>query len=186
MTRTAQISDQDLSVQEMERHVARFRTIPSTSKAFIDTRIPGHEREIYTIIGGGVLEDPDIRPPIPAQDFHLAVIRAEPGKGAALHSHLTEEVFMPLSGRWAICWGPAGMKEIVLEQYDTISVPVNVMRGFRNVGDSTALLLAIVGGHDPGKVGWPEAMKEMARLAGFELTDDGTFREVPILPTSTP
>jgi hypothetical protein len=35
-----------------------------------------------------------------------------------------------------------------------------------------------VGGHDPGKVGWPETMKQMARVAGLELTEDGTFREV--------
>lgn len=179
MAKTAPITDLDFSEVEMAAHVARFRDIPSTAKAFIDTQLPGHERDIYTIIGGGVLEDPDIRPPLPPQDFHLAIIRAEPGKGAALHSHLTQEVFMPLSGRWAICWGPHGEREVILEQYDTISVPVHVMRGFRNAGDETALLLAIVGGHDPGKVGWPEEMKTRVRGIGYELTDDGLLREIP-------
>jgi hypothetical protein len=52
------------------------------------------------------------------------------------------------------------------------------MRGFRNVGDSSALLLAIVGGHDPGKVGWPDAMKDQVRALGFELADDGTLRQI--------
>ncbi len=179
MTQTAPVTDLDFSEAEMEAHVARFRDMQSTSKSFIDTRLPGHERDIYTIIGGGVLEDPDIRPPLPPQDFHLAIIRAEPGKGAALHSHLTQEVFMPLSGRWAICWGPRGEREVVLEQYDTISVPVHVMRGFRNAGDETALMLAIVGGHDPGKVGWPEEMKARVRGIGYELTEDGVLREIP-------
>ncbi len=178
MVSTAPVTDIDYSEADMERQVARFRQIPSTAKAFIDTRLPGHERDIYTIIGGGVLEDPDIRPPLAPQEFHLAIIRAEPGKGAALHSHLTQEVFMPLTGRWAITWGPRGEKELVLEQYDTISVPVHVMRGFRNVGDSSALLLAIVGGHDPGRVGWPDAMKEQVRALGFELTDEGTLRQI--------
>lgn len=178
MVRTAPVTDIDYSEADMERQVARFKQIPSTAKAFIDTRLPGHERDIYTIIGGGVLEDPDIRPPLAPQEFHLAIIRAEPGKGAALHSHLTQEVFMPLSGRWAIVWGPCGEHELILEQYDTISVPVHVMRGFRNVGDSSALLLAIVGGHDPGKVGWPDAMKDQVRALGFELADDGTLRQI--------
>jgi mannose-6-phosphate isomerase-like protein (cupin superfamily) len=177
MVQVAQVSDIDMSVEEMSAHVARFRQLTSTSKSFIDTRIPGHERDIYTIIGGSTLEDPDVRPCIPAQDFHLSVIRADPGKGAALHSHLTQEVFMPLTGRWAIYWGPKGERELVLEPYDVISVPVGIMRGFRNAGDENALLLAIVGGHDPGKVGWPESMKAMARAAGLELTEDGNFKE---------
>lgn len=178
MARVAPLTDIDLSVDEMMRHVARFKDQKSTAKSFIDTRIPGYERDIFSIIGAGVLEDPDLKPIIPAQDFHLSIIKAEPGKGASLHSHLTQEVFMPLSGRWAIYWGPKGDKEVVLEPYDLISVPVHVMRGFRNVGERTGLLLAIVGEHDPGKVGWPETMKQMARSAGFELTEDGTFREI--------
>jgi len=176
---TAPVTDLDLSEADMAAHVARFHEMKSTAKAFIDTRLPGHERDIYTIIGGGVLEDPDIRPPLPPQDFHLAIIRAEPGKGAALHSHLTQEVFMPLSGRWAVFWGPRGEREVILDVYDTISVPVHLMRGFRNAGDETALLLAIVGGHDPGKVGWPAEMKERVRGIGYELGEDGLLRELP-------
>jgi len=180
MANVAPVTNLDLSVEEMSRHVARFKDQPSTAKAFIDTRIPGHERDIYSIIGTAVLEDPDVRPAIPAQDFHLAIVRCEPGKGAALHSHLTQEVFMPLTGRWAVMWGPRGDHELILEPYDVISLPVHVMRGFRNAGNETALLLALVGGNDPGKVGWPEEMKAMARAAGLELTDDGNFREVAV------
>jgi mannose-6-phosphate isomerase-like protein (cupin superfamily) len=178
MARVAPISAIDFTADEMMTHVARFKQQKSTAKSFIDTRIPGHEREIYSIIGASVMEDPDVRPAIPAQDFHLSIIKADPGKGSALHSHLTQEVFMPLSGRWGIFWGPEGGKELILEPYDVISVPIHVMRGFRNAGDQTALLLALVGGNDPGKVGWPDTMKELARAAGLVLTDDGNFREI--------
>ncbi|MBX9605279.1 MAG: cupin domain-containing protein [Gammaproteobacteria bacterium] len=162
----------------MERNVARFKDQKSSDKAFIDTRIPGHEREIFSIIGNGVQEDASMRPQIPAQDFHLAMIRSEPGKGAALHSHLTQEVFMPLSGRWAIFWGPNGEKEVILEPYDVISVPLHVMRGFRNAGSETAMMLAVVGGNDPGRVGWPASMKDAARAAGLILDEEGNLREV--------
>jgi mannose-6-phosphate isomerase-like protein (cupin superfamily) len=178
MARVAPLTDIDLTVDEMKKHVARFKEQKSTAKSFIDTRIPGHERDIFSIIGAGVLEDPTLNPSIPAQDFHLSIIKADPGKGASLHSHLTQEVFMPLTGRWAIFWGLKGGREIILEPYDVISVPIHVMRGFRNAGTQTAMMLAVVGGHDPGKVGWPEEMKEKARAAGLELTDNGTFREI--------
>lgn len=178
MVRTADISSIDYSVAEMEQHVARFRDQKSSHQAFLDTRIPGHEREIFGIIGGGVQEDPSMNPPLPAEDFHLAMIRAEPGKGAALHSHLTQEVFVPLSGRWSVFWGPEGAKEVVIEPYDVISVPIHVMRGFRNVGDETAMMLAVVGGHDPGRVGWPDSLKELARGAGLVIDADGNLRDV--------
>jgi len=78
----------------------------------------------------------------------------DPGKGAALHSHLTVEVFTPLSGQWVIIWGDHGENEIVLEAWDTISVPPGVMRGFRNVGREPTCLMAILGGTDPGRVTW--------------------------------
>ena len=177
MVETASVSDLDFSVAEMEAQVARFKHQKSSDKAFIDTRIPGHEREIFSIIGNGVQEDASMRPQIPAQDFHLAMIRAEPGKGAALHSHLTQEVFMPLTGRWSIFWGPEGAKELILEPYDVISLPVHVMRGFRNVGTETAMMLAVVGGNDPGRVGWPESMKVMAEAAGLTLDAEGNLVE---------
>ena len=163
MVRVAPLTNIDFTVDEMMKHVAKFKEQKSTSKSFIDTRIPGHERDIFSIIGAGTLEDPDLNPSIPAEDFHLSIIKAAPGKGASLHSHLTQEVFMPLTGRWAIYWGPKGDKEVILEPYDVISVPTHVMRGFRNAGDQTSLLLAVVGGNDPGKVGWPDEMKQMVR-----------------------
>ena len=178
MPKTATVTDIDYSVEEIERQVARFKDQKSSDQAFLDTRIPGHEREIFSIIGNGVQEDPNMRPPIEPQDFHLAFIRAEPGKGAALHSHLTQEVFVPMSGRWAIFWGPNGEKEVILEPYDVISVPLHIMRGFRNVGDDTALMLAVVGGKDPGRVGWPESLKAMAKDAGLVIDEEGNLREV--------
>ena len=173
MVKTAEISDLDFSVEDMERNVARFNNQKSSAQAFLDTRIAGHEREIFSIIGNGVQEDASMQPQIAAQDFHLAMIRSAPGKGAALHSHLTQEVFMPLTGRWSIYWGPLGEKEVILEPYDVISVPVHVMRGFRNVGADTAMMLAVVGGHDPGRVGWPASMQDAARAAGLVLDSDG-------------
>ncbi|MCB1746463.1 MAG: cupin domain-containing protein [Gammaproteobacteria bacterium] len=178
MVQTAEVTDIDYTVAEMERHVARFADQKSSHQAFLDTRIPGHEREIFSIIGNGVQEDADMRPPIEPQEFHLAFIRAEPGKGAALHSHLTQEVFVPISGRWAIFWGPNGEKEVELGPCDVISVPLHIMRGFRNVGDESAVMLAVVGGKDPGRVGWPDSLKAMAKDAGLVIDDDGNLREL--------
>jgi mannose-6-phosphate isomerase-like protein (cupin superfamily) len=178
MVKVAQVTDIDVSEAEMLKRVARFKSLKSTAKSFIDTRIPGHEREIYNIIGQGVVEDPEAKPPIAPQDFHLSIVCCEPGKGAALHSHLTEEVFMPLVGEWEIFWGPKGEKSVKLQPWDVVSVPLHIMRGFRNSGNVKGYLLAVIGGHDPGRVGWPESMKEMARKAGLIVDENGDLREV--------
>ena len=44
---------------ESER-ISRFGGLKSSAKAFIDTLIPGYERDLYNIIGRGVVEDKEL------------------------------------------------------------------------------------------------------------------------------
>ncbi len=165
-----------ISEEEMLKRVARFKELKPSLQAFVDSRIPGHEREIFNVIGRGVTEDASLPPAITdAQNFNLTLVRSAPGKGAALHSHLTVEVFISLSGEWAIYWGDEGENEIVLQQWDTISVPPGVMRGFRNAGNEDGYLMAILGGTDAGKVAWAPAVLERARQTGLALDEQGNL-----------
>src|SRR5215475_2047508 len=163
-----------VSKAEMLKRTARFTELRSSRQAFIDSKIPGHEREIFNVIGRGVTEDTTLNPAITdARDFNLTYVRAEPGKGAALHAHTTVEVFVALSGEWGIYWGDNGENEIILKQWDTISVPPGVMRGFRNVGKESAHLMAILGGTDPGRVSWAPKVIEQAKQTGLKLNEHG-------------
>lgn len=168
------MSSVEVSKAQMMERVARFKNLRASKYAFVDTAIPGHERLIYNVIGPGVTEDPELEPAIAdARDFNVTFVKAEPGKGAALHSHTTLEVFIAMSGRWAIFWGDRGENEVVLDTWDTISVPTGVMRGFRNVGKEDAYLMAILGGTDPGRVTWLPEILEKARATGLALDHDG-------------
>jgi mannose-6-phosphate isomerase-like protein (cupin superfamily) len=165
-----------VSSEEMLKRVARFKELKPSRQAFVDSRIPGHEREIFNVIGRGVTEDASLTPAITdARDFNVTLVHAGPEKGAALHAHPTVEVFIALSGRWAVYWGDTGENEIVLEQWDTISVPPAVMRGFRNAGNEDAYLMAILGGSDAGKVAWSPAVLEKAKQTGLELDEQGNL-----------
>src|SRR5436309_16133797 len=136
-----------MSREAMLKRVARFRELRPSTQAFVDTRLPEHQRKIFNVIGRGVTEDPGLAPAIPdARDFNLTYVGADPGKGAALHAHPTVEVFVALTGRWAVYWGDEGEQEVVLEPFDTISIPPGVMRGFRNAGPEHGYLMAILGG----------------------------------------
>jgi mannose-6-phosphate isomerase-like protein (cupin superfamily) len=172
-----------ISPAEMERNVARFARLEGSREAFLDSRLPGHARTKINLVGMGVVEaesDPALRPaiPLPAHGFNLGMIVAERGNGAALHAHRTEEAFMPLVGPWAVVWRAGEAEhEIVLEPFDTISVPIGVYRGFRYLGAGKGVLLTIIGGPDPGKVAWHPSVLAAASKTGLALDATGRLIE---------
>lgn len=168
----------DLSVEEMEQRVARYRNLKASKQAFVDTRIPEYERDIYNVIGRGVTEDASLTAEITdSRYFGITYVGADPGKGAALHAHETIEVFIPLTGRWAAVWGEDGDKEIIVEPFDVISFPPGVYRGFRNVGDEHAMLMAIIGSKettdDGGRVAWAPQVLEASHQTGLKVNAAG-------------
>ncbi|MCR0985174.1 cupin domain-containing protein [Roseomonas populi] len=171
---------QNLSVSDMEKYVARFGALRGSEEAFVDSSLPGARRFKINLIGMGVVEREDLPDlaaniPLPAKGFNLGMIQAEHGNGASLHAHQTEEVFMPLIGPWAVVWRTdEGVKELVLQPFDTIHVPVGVYRGFRYVGEGKGTLLTIIGGPDAGKVAWDEEVLKKAAEGG--VTRDATGR----------
>ncbi len=175
---SAQSGDVSLAPQ-----VARFAELKPFPKAFLDSYLPAHEKENYRIIGAGVFEDPAARPVIKGlHGFSLGMIKCEPGKGAALHSHPTAEVFMPLNGSMMVLYGEDGSHEIEIKQWDVASVPVGLMRGFRNPNDFPVLMLGLVTDKEPGKdrVTWHPSVIEEARRRGVRVDDDGNL--LPAVP----
>jgi len=172
----------NLSVTEMEAFVARFSDLTGSDEAFVDSRLPGHKRFKINIVGMGVVEatdKPELAPniPLPAKGFNLGMIQAENGNGAALHSHETEEVFMPLIGPWEVYWGTDdGDQTITLEPFDSISVPMGVYRGFRYVGEGKGTLLTIIGGPEAGKVEWHPTITDAASETGLARDAAGELK----------
>jgi quercetin dioxygenase-like cupin family protein len=160
-------------------HVARFAELQPNDALFVDTVIPGYAREIWSIIGANVGEDRGVRPPIPADGFHLAILQAEPGNGSALHTHTTVEVFVPLTGSWELFSGEREEHSTVLGPWDVCSVPPGVWRGFRNASEATSHLLVVVGGTDAGRLTWAPHVLAEARARGMELDHEGYMPERP-------
>jgi len=165
----------DLSVEDSERDcIARYKDLKPLPRGLADAVIPEYERELFNIIGRSIFEDPSLQPPIKAiHPFSIGAARIAPGKGTGLHAHDTEEVLIPLNGRLTVTWGPNGENETVLEAWDVFSVPAGPMRSFKNETDETVLLLAVVGGHDGGKLKWHQEVTAAAREHGVELDDSG-------------
>ena len=63
-----------------------------------------------------------------------------------------------------------------LDEGDVCNVPIGIYRGFRNLGDRPdALLMAIIGGPDAGKVDWHPSVLAEARKTGLSVDDDGNL-----------
>jgi len=162
MPDTAPITDADPTVAEMESRVARFNRLVPT-RDYVDSAIPGCERTTWRVLGHPPAA------PLQADGFHMNLVRCDPGKSAPLHNHLTQEVFVALTGRWQVFWGPEGARSIVLEPLDTVTIPPGVSRGFRNVGTEPALLMGMASGQEPGFINWPSQVRAAAQAAGVTL-----------------
>lgn len=141
--------------------VVRFNEIKPNWEAFDEARLPGNERGLYSFVGTGASTDPQVHGAIQGQNFSFSIVVAGPGRGAPLHAHTTEEVFIPLSGEWSIYWGePGAEQQVQLALWDAVSVPPPVMRGFRNSGTGDAFLLALLGGGAPPPPIYHESVTE--------------------------
>lgn len=177
------MTGKDIRIAEMKQRYAKFTEMKMSKQAFIDTRLPEHKRDLFNVIGKGVSEDPKLKPSInKVEGFNVHYVGAEPGKGAALHTHTTVEVFFAMSGKWIVYWGENGENELKLDTFDIISVPIDVMRGFKNIGNEYAYLMAILGGNDPGKISWAKSVLELAEKSGLSLDKSGNLLDIDSSP----
>ena len=63
-----------------------------------------------------------------------------------------------------------------LGEGDVVNVPIGIYRGFRSLSDAPdALLMAIIGGPDAGKVDWHPSVLAEARETGLSVDDEGNL-----------
>jgi quercetin dioxygenase-like cupin family protein len=161
--------------------LARFKQLKPFSLAFVDSLLPDGRKKNLKVIGKGVVENPDMRPPI-ADDHGVTVsyIVVPPGGGAGLHAHKTFEVFIPINGPLTVLIGD-DKEELQMQPLDVVSVPTGVMRGFRNHNDFELTILAMVGGYNGGgAVTWHEdVLTRAAKETGLGVDEKGNLTKLP-------
>jgi mannose-6-phosphate isomerase-like protein (cupin superfamily) len=87
-------------------------------------------------------------------------------------------VFFPLNGKMIVVWGDKGEHEIELNQWDCISMPVGVMRGFRNPNDHDLVIYSVVGGRDEevGRIEWHPDVLRAAEGTGLAYDETGFLK----------
>lgn len=166
--------------------LVRYDDLIPCKNAFIDTRSPGSDqKENFTIIGPGVAENPNqhIHISIP-HGFNIGGARQPAGCLNSQHSHLTEEIFVVHTGTWAFYTGVDGKDaKVILNEGDIISIPLDIFRGFENVGEGLGYLYAVLGSDDPGRVLWVPKVFDMAKEFGLILLENGSLVDTTLNET---
>jgi mannose-6-phosphate isomerase-like protein (cupin superfamily) len=148
---------------EVRSRVVRFNETRAQWASFDEAQLPNHQRVTWSYFGGGGIQHSE--PGVPAENFSFAMLQAAPGRGAPLHWHTTEEIFFVVSGRWCVYWGDEGQHRMFLDQWDSVSVPAPVLRGFWNAGTEPAMLLALQGGGQEPPAFYPDSVLQEVHAA---------------------
>ena len=148
-----------ISKKEMEGRVSRFSQLKPL-EAQQNTNIPLEaadkvwSRKLLSVIGLDDKSETPINADAPikgAAGITITLAACPPDTGPSLHSHRqTFETFTVLKGRFEVFWNDDGGERVELDQFDTISVPPGVCRGFRNISEEEGILQVIISGgvHD--------------------------------------
>lgn len=98
-----------------------------------------------------------------------------PGQGPGLHAHhRTFETFFVLEGSFEFSVNDDGGQKVVLNKWDTLSVPPGVCRGFRNVAERDSVLMTVITGgvHDRNDISLPPSIGQRIDAFGPGVLDE--------------
>lgn len=168
----------EISKQEMSKRVARYADLdplPIQTDSGVPVEITDQvsARELLSVIGLDSADETPINAGAPitgAGGMTITIARCPAGQGPCLHAHnQTYETFTVLKGQFEITWNNEGDESVILEQFDTISVPPGVCRAFRNVSDQEGLLQVVITGgvHDMADIDLSPSVGEMLERTGY-------------------
>ena len=165
-----------ISQQQMEQRVARYSALQPLAIQQ-DSAVPQgardvvYARKLLSVIGlEGSAKTPinSAAPITGAGGMTMTLAVCPPGQGPGLHSHrATYETFTVLAGTFEITWNDDGENRLVLERFDTISIPPGVCRAFRNIGGVEGTLQVIITGgvHDMDDIAFSARAAEQIAAA---------------------
>ena len=177
-----------ISIEEMDKRVSKFKklkplSIQQDANIPIEGRDVVYARQLLSVIGldprEGNTPINSGAPIVGAGGITMTHAKCPPGQGPGLHNHInTYETFTVLEGQFAVSWNDDGSDTIILEKFDTISVPPGVCRSFKNSGKTDGLLQVIISGgvHDMNDIAFTPAAADKINSVEPGLVDK--FKQV--------
>ena len=177
-----------ISIEEMDKRVSKFKklkplSIQQDANIPIEGRDVVYARQLLSVIGldprEGNTPINSGAPIIGAGGITMTHAKCPPGQGPGLHNHInTYETFTVLEGQFEVSWNDDGSDTVILEKFDTISIPPGVCRSFKNSGNTDGLLQVVISGgvHDMNDIAFTPAAADKINSVEPGLVDK--FKQV--------
>lgn len=172
------------SESDMARRMVRFADLRWSSVALLDHVVEGHRSELAPVIGFGLTEDRDsVAPIMNAHGFSLSWLRIPPGNEVGPFRTGEKQVLIVKEGALEITLGngPTATRAIA-EPWSTFSIPGDVWRTLRSVGDDEALMTVTTQGDGRPAIEWHRRIVEKAAAAGVARDPNGYIAPAALLP----
>jgi len=151
--------------------VAKYSKIKPLNAALLDSYINGYQRTT-TLFFGRIVSNPDDLPAF--QDplgYNMTYNAMATGNGNALHRHNSVEIFVALDAPFEIAYGSNGEYKALLQPWDMVSCPAEVIHSYKNMGQDGGQILTFLCGKPA--ICWADGVVAKARANGAVCDDSG-------------
>mgnify|MGYP001605748257 FL=1 len=166
----------------VERIVAPDR-LDWSEAALLSSVLPGHGSAIAPVIGFGLTEDRQQRPPIwTPHGFTVEWLRLEPGASTGLHRIDQNQALFLVEGEWQVTYNRLDSQISRTVTEDTVvSIPGNCWRDLTNTGSAIATCLVVCAGDNRARADWDPWIGNAAAEAGWGRDANGYIAPLDLL-----
>ena len=172
------------SVEDMRRRVVTSEELVWSTRALLDSALPGHSAELAPVIGPGMTQDREASPKITnPHGFSVEWLRISPGQTVGPYRVEPKQVLILQKGRLEITLEVDGERStVVAEPWETFSAPSSVWRTFRSIGDEPVLMTLTTSSDGRTLIEWSPQVVEAAWVAGLGVDPNGYLAPAAVLP----
>ncbi|AMM16979.1 MAG: cupin domain-containing protein [Pseudomonadota bacterium] len=175
------------SPDEMRKRMVTVADRKWSRHALLGSVLPGHRAEVASIVGFGITQDrnqqADILYP---HGFSIDWLRIDPGQEIGTHRVDAKQVLIVFDGEAELILNEGADKTpVTVPRQALYSVPANVWRSVRSVGDTPLLVAVMTTGDQKKHIVWSPAIVAAAAQEGFGVDHNGYVAPLRLLPYET-
>ena len=168
-------------LETMRRRVVTRAGRDYSSRALLDSVLPGHAASLASVIGHGMTQDLEQAAPIGnPHGFSIEWLRIEPGQRVGAFRLAEKQVLLVFQG--AIDLAVEAAAPMRAEAQDVVSVPGDCWRTIACAGEGAAEIAVVTPGDHKKHPVWSGEVQRAARAAGFALDHSGYVARLDLLP----
>ena len=151
--------------------------------ALLSSVLPGHGSAMAPVIGFGLTEDRQQRPPIwTPHGFTVEWLRLEPGASTGLHCIDQNQALFLVEGEWQVTYNRLDNQISRTVAEDTVvSIPGSCWRELTNIGSAVATCLVVCAGDNRARADWDPRIENAAAEAGWGRDANGYIAPLDLL-----